>query len=327
MSDKSLHLDLVDFVRFGWKRKKIIIGIAVLAAIVAAIVMLMTKNTYKAYGAFFPSSAVISGRVNMFREANQEWIDLFGGENEVDRVYVIGNGSNVVSQLITEFKIAEHYGMDPSDPDRMKKTYKRFVKNYSFGRSGFKHIEVSFKDESDSLAAEVVNAAINFTEKEIKKIYMVGNSQLAKAITKRADSISSQVAVLTDSIVDIRTKYNIYDIVSPGRKGLMNGKMSGRGEAFARGLETLQEVEEVKDRLVIEEGKYAALANEFQTSLDYDIPFVHVVQWATPGSEKAGPYRTITVLGSFLGAFFFSWFLMVLYEFIIRNKERFIGDA
>jgi hypothetical protein len=327
MSNKSLQLDLVDFVRFGWKRRKIIIGIALLAAVIAAVVMLFKKNTYQAYGSFFPASAVISGRVNMFREMNQEWIDIIGSEDEIDRLYVIGNGVNVVGALVEEFKMYDHYGFDTTDKNAMVKTFKKFTKNYNLSRSGFKHVEVSFTDEDPKLAAEIVNAAMNFTEKEIKKIYMNGHSQLAKALDKRSDSIQAEIELLTDTIVSMRTQYNIYDIISPGRKGLINGKMNGSGERFARGMEELQVVEELKDRLVVEKGKYAVLSNEFKTSLDYGIPFIHVAQWAAPSSQKAGPYRTFTVLGVFIGGILFSWLLVVLYEFFIRNKERFIGDV
>lgn len=328
MTNKKYNLDLVDFIRFGWKRKKIILGFAFVAALIAAIFMFFKNNTYKAYGAFFPASSVISGRVNVFREFNQEWVDLFGEENEADRAYVIGNTSNVISQLVEEFDMYKHYGFDDkNDPEAKRKTFKKFVKNYSFSRTGFKHIEVTFEDEDKEKGAAIVNAAMNFTEKELKKIYINGHAQIAIAIEKRSDSLGQQIAVLTDSLVKMRTASGIYDLISPGRKNILTGKMIGRGERFARAVEEIQVLEEVKDRLVIEKGKYAALANEFKALLHYDVPLIHVVQWASPSGQKAGPYRTLTVLGVAIGAFLFAWFLLVFYEYVIRNKKYFTADA
>jgi hypothetical protein len=49
------------------------------------------------------------------RETNQDWIDYFGGENEVDRATVVGNSANVISFLIDSFKIAAHYDIDVND--------------------------------------------------------------------------------------------------------------------------------------------------------------------------------------------------------------------
>ncbi len=328
MTDKKYNLDMVDFIRFGWRRKNIILIFAIVAAVIAAVFMFLKDNTYKAYGSFFPASTAISGRVNLFRELNQEWVDIFGGENEADRVFVIGNTSNVISKLIEEYNMAEHYGEDiKNDPDAMRKTYKRFAKNYSFGRTGFKHLEVTFEDADKELGAKIVNSAINLTENYLKEIYINGHSQMAIAIEKRQDSLSLQIDELTDSLVKMRTENGIYDLISPGRKNMLSGKMSGSGEQFARAIEEIQEVEEVKDRLVIEKGKYAALANEFRALVHYDIPMIHVVQWATPSGEKAGPFRILTVLAVGLGAFLFAWFLLVMYEYIIRNKQYFTEDV
>ena len=58
---------------------------------------MLQKNYYNAYGSFFPASSVISGRVNLFSQDKQEWIDYFGTENEVDRIYVLGNSASVIS--------------------------------------------------------------------------------------------------------------------------------------------------------------------------------------------------------------------------------------
>lgn len=327
MKEHTEKLDLIDFIRFGWKRKKIILGFAILCAVIAAVVMFFTKNSYKAYGSFFPASTAISGRVNLFREFNQEWVDIFGGENEADRVYVIGNTSTVISKLMKEHKIFEHYGVDTTDPNGKRKAYKRFAKNYSFSRTGFKHIEVTFSDESPELGAEVVNSAMNFAENELKNIYVNGHTQMAIAIEKRVDSVEAVINELTDSLVKMRTANGVYDLISPGRKNILSGKMNGSGERYARAIEEIQEIEEVKDRMVIEKGKYIALSNEFRALQHYDIPMIHVVQWASPSGEKSGPFRTLTVLMVGIGAFLFAWFLLVLFEYVIRNKERFTADV
>jgi hypothetical protein len=327
MKEHTEKLDLIDFIRFGWKRKKVILIIAFVASLITAVIMFFTKNKYKAYGSFFPASSAISGRVNLFREFNQEWLDLFGGENEADRLYVIGNTATVVSKLIEENKMHEHYGIDiVNDPKGKLKTYKRFAKNYSFNRSGFKHLEVTFSDVDPELGAKIVNSAMNFSENELKKVYINGHSQMAIALEKRVDSIGQRIDGLTDTLVKLRTKHGIYDLLSPGRKNILSGKMSGGGASYARALEEIQEVEEVKDRLVIEKGKYAALSNEFRALLHYDIPMIHVVQWATPSGQKAGPFRILTVLLVGVGSFLFAWLLLVMYEYILRNKDRFTLD-
>ena len=324
MENNQLNFNLFDIIKTILKWKFYIIGLATSVAIVAAIYFFMQKNEYKAYGAFFPSSAVMSGRINLFRESQQEWIDFFGGENEVDRAYVIGNSAEVISYLIDKFEFAKHYNIDvKNDKNGSKKVYKRFAKNFSLSRSGYKHLEVTFTDEDDELAYLVVNEAMNRTDDLLRKLYARVNSQLALALDTRTDSISNQLKMYTDSLIQLRVKYNIYDIVSPGRSNLMLGNAKGSGLAYATGLEEIQNIEEVKDKLAMNKAKYMSLSNEFKTATYEGFPMIHVVQWATPNGPKAGPYRILGVATAFAFAFFFGLLLAIIIELFVSNKHKF----
>lgn len=325
MNKNEFQFDLFDILRIGLKWKKKIILFSFAVAVVAAIFFFFQKNYYKAYGAFFPASGVISGRVNLFRETPQEWIDFFGGENEVDRAYVVGNSTPVLSHLITKFKLREHYKIDSTDKEAMKKTYKRFAKNFSISRSGFKHIEVTFTDEDQMLCHEVVNEAMNKVELQIREIYMNINKQLAYAIDLRRDSLKNELNRITDSLVATRVKFGVYDILAPGRKNITSYTTRGSGEAYARGIEEVQNLEELKDRLAMDNAKYLSLSNEFKTATFDGFPVIHVTQWAAPGAPKDGPFRTLGVLIAFVVAFFFGLVLAITIEILQENKHKFIG--
>lgn len=324
MENNQVSFNLFDIIRTALKWKTYIIGLAIAASLVAAVYFYMQKNEYKAYGSFFPASAVMSGRINLFRENQQEWIDFFGGENEVDRAFVIGNSADVVSYLIDKYDFSKHYNIDvKNDPDGSKKVYKRFAKSFSLSRSGYKHLEVSFVDEDADLAYKVVNEAMNRTEDMLRKLYEHVNTQLAAAIDNRKDSISDQLKIYTDSLIQLRVKYNIYDIVSPGRSNLITGNAKGSGINYATGLEEIQNIEEVKDKLAINKAKYMSLSNEFKTATYKGFPMIHVVQWATPNGPKAGPYRILGVLTAFMSALLFGFLLSICIEVFAANKHTF----
>lgn len=324
MEDKHLNFNLFDVIKTSLKWKKYILGLAIIVAMITAVYFYMQKNIYKAYGSFFPSSAVMSGRINLFRESQQEWIDFFGGENEVDRAYVIGNSANVVSYLIDKFDFAKHYNIDTkSDKDGSKKVYKKFAKNFSLSRSGYKHLEVNFTDEDADLAHLVVNEAMNRTEDLLRELYKGINVQLAASIDNRKDSISEQLGIYTDSLIKLRVKYNIYDLISPGRNNLIQGAAKGSGEIYATGIEEIQNIEEVKDKLTIDRAKYISLSNEFKTATYKGFPMIHVVQWATPNGPKAGPFRILSVATAFTLTLFFGLLLACIIELFKRNKAHF----
>lgn len=322
MQEKDFRFDLFDIVRIGLKWKKQIIVFSMIVSMVTAIFYFFQKNNYNAYGSFFAGSAIMSGRVNLFRETPQEWIDFFGGENEIDRAYVVANSSEVLSYLITKFNLREHYGIDSNDNEAMKKTYKRFSKKFKVNRSGFKHIEVNFEDEEQNLCHEVVNEAMNRIQNQLREIYIGINRQLAMSLDIRRDSLSKELIILTDSLVSLRSKYGIYDIVAPGRKNIIPYTAKGSGENYARGLELVQNVEELKDKINMDCARYLSLSNEFKTATFDGFPMIHVTQWASPGSPKSGPYRTIAVATSFFLAFFASLFLAIVIEIFKDNKSR-----
>ena len=324
MENTKLQFNLFDVWKSVKKWRKHIISFTLLVSMITAGYYYTQKNEYKAYGSFFPSSAVMSGRINLFREVQQEWIDFFGGENEVDRAYVVGNSAGVVSYLIEKFDFASHYHIDTkNDPNGAKKVYKRFAKNFNLSRSGFKHIEVSFTDEDDKLAYLVVNEAMNRTEDLLRDLYSHINQQLALSLDHRRDSISAQLKLYTDSLVNLRVTYGIYDLVSPGRQNILQAAAKGSGEHYARGLEEVQNIEEIKDKLTIDRAKYLSLSNEFRTADFKGFPMIHVVQWATPNGPKAGPYRILGVSMAFLISLVFGMLLACGIELIAINKEKF----
>lgn len=324
MEQKEFQFDLFDIIRIGlkWKKKILIFSLAV--AVITAVFFLFQKNYYNAYGSFFTGSAVMSGRVNLFRESPQEWVDYFGGENEVDRAYVVGNSAQVISYLIEKFKIRDHYKIDSTDKEAMKKTYKKFSKNFTINRSGFKHIEINFSDEDQNLCHQVVNEAMNRIETQLRTIYIGINRQLALSLDIRKDSLDAALQVMTDSLASLRVKYNIYDLIAPGRKNAISFTPKGSGQNYAEGIEVIQNLEEMKDKLAMDKAKYMSLSNEFKTATFDGFPMIHVTQWASPGSPKAGPFRTLGVLASFAIAFVFGLLLSIVIEILKDNKEKLI---
>jgi Uncharacterized protein involved in exopolysaccharide biosynthesis len=314
MHSTETQFDIRPAFRTGWKWRKYILFFALLITIITAIYFYFQKNIYKAYGSFFPASAVISGRINLFREVDPEWIDMFGGENELDRVYVIANSANVVSYLIGKFKMAEHYHIDTNAPKASEKIYKRFAKNYSVSRSGYKHIEINFTDEDSELAYQVVNEAMNRIDYVMKDLYRTINQKLNDALMNRIDSLDSEIALFTDSLAQLRVQYGIYDLISPSRNMHSNFIPRGSGINYALGMEIVQNVEEIKDRLVTDRAKYHSLAHQFKTATYDGYPMIHVTQWATPNGPKAGPYRTIAVLIAFFSSLVIGWLIALVSE-------------
>jgi uncharacterized protein involved in exopolysaccharide biosynthesis len=300
MTNQPIRFDLIELIKVGLRWKKFIIGFAFIAAIAMAIYALTLKNIYKSYTVYFPSSALIGSRDNLFRTEIQDGIDQVGLENEVDRAIVVANSAPVLSELIEKFKMAKHYKIDViNDPKGHQKTYKKFAKNYSVTKGARGQIEMTFSDWEPQLSADILNAALVSIQDKYRFFYSNSGKGISEALDKQSKNIDSTIVRLTDSLVTMREKYGIYEIISPGRKVETQVKSTN-----ARGIEEIQNLEELKDQYVRDRAKFASVTNEHITVMHKSIPFLQVVQYPTPGGEKVGPFRTIMVAGTFIAAFF-----------------------
>jgi uncharacterized protein involved in exopolysaccharide biosynthesis len=119
----------------------------------------------------------------------------------------------------------------------------------------------------------------------------------------------------------MRVQYGIYDIIAPGRENSGSFTPKSSGLAYAEGIEKIQNLEELKDKMAIDRAKYKSLANQFKAATFEDFNMIHVTQWATPYGPKAGPYRTLGVLTVTALSLFFALFWAVLWEFIAQRKQ------
>jgi hypothetical protein len=319
MDQSLIKFDLIEIVKIGLKWKKQILIFAIFASIIVAIYAMFLKNQFTSYSTFYPSNAIIGGRDNMFRETFQDAIDPFGLENEVDRLYIIGNSSPLISGLISKFHMEEHYKIDiVNDPKGNEKLFKKFAKNYKVSKGAYGNLELTMTDYDTKLAAAIANEALIALQDKFRSYFVNSSKGIAEAMNMRMKYQDSTIRILTDSLVIMREKFGIYDIISPGRKSEIHTTTKN-----ARGLEEIQTVEELKDKYVIDKAKYESIRNEFLTIEHKSIPFLQIIQYPEPSGKKDGPFRTLMVLGTFAGCLFLGLLAAVLIEYFNQLKPLF----
>jgi hypothetical protein len=315
MNNEPLQFSLIDSIKTIWAWRKQIAIFTIVVAIATAAYAFSLKNQYKSYSIFYPANSIIGSRDNMFRTEWQDAIDAFGLEHEVDRMYTIGNSAPTLSFLIKKYNLMKHYRIDSTASRANEKVYKQFDKNFQVMKGANGNLELSVIDENMDTAAAIGNDALIVIQDNYRDYFIKSSQGIAEAMQVRQNAIDSTLKVLTDSLVNMREKYGIYELINPSRKG--NTSTSSRN---ARGIEEVQTVEELKDKLVQDKAKYESIKNEFLTVQHKSIPFIHVVQYPEPNGKKASPFRTAMVLGAAaLAAFLASIFVVILQFVKSRN--------
>jgi capsular polysaccharide biosynthesis protein len=274
---------------------KHILIFAIIVAIATAVYAFFLKNKYMSYGNFYPSTSLTTARDNLFRDVHQDAIYIFGSESEVDQMYAIGNNSALMSNLIKQFKLAEHYEIDVKNDTRgYEKLFKKFDKNYQVTKGNYGNLEITVSDHDKQLASDIANEAIIAIQDQFRSYYVKHSEGAAATLRKQMAMQDSTINNLTDTLVKLREQYGIYELISPSRKGEVRTQSRN-----ARGIEVIQIIEELKDKYVMDRAKYESIHNEFTAAKHKDMPYVHVIQYPEPSGRKVSPFRTIMVLSSF----------------------------
>ncbi len=320
MSEAGLRLtDVADSVR---KHRNVIILVTFGVAVAGAVFYLAGPKKFEGKTEFVVRNPMYADR-NFIYNTDTKLIDYFANEDDIDRAMLMCEADIVQSKVIKNMKLAEAYGLDPGNRKGEQQLSRRFSKNFNITRTEYKSLIVSYVDVVPERAADVANECVRVLEDSYNEYYKEMRRSMAQSLTERINEEDSLINSLTDSLVALRNKYGIYDIMSPARYNLMIGKMRESGNSeYARGIEMIQNIESMKDEIVTNRAKQTTLVNQYKTGTKLnEMPLIKVVSVARPPVSPKGIGGLYTVLAcGFLG-FFFSTLIMAFADAMKRQRK------
>jgi len=312
------RFDLVDIAKTIQSRRKLIIGITVAAAILGVVGYLIQKKKYKSISEFIVTNPEFGDRSNLFRNIDTRSIDYFASEDDMDRVIAFAKSDMVRDRVIQNTGLYKIYDLNPNDLKDQEKMGNKYKKNFEIIRTENKNLEVSYVDNSPKVSADVTNEIVSVVEETYRNYFNSIKADISRSIENRAHEIDSNINVLTDSLAVLRDRYKIYGIVSPNRQSIVNGDIKAASADFGHGIEQIQNVEAVKDQLVIDRAKYTSLLNEFATGTNTnELSYVKVISTAMPPIKPSGLGLILTVVACTFVGFFLS-VIVVLFSAYYR---------
>ena len=258
--------DLIDVIRTIQKQKRLIILITIAAVGLGCIFFAVKKRKYKASAHFLVNNPLYGDRKTVFRDFEQRYVDYFGGDDDLDKVTALLGSDTVKDRIIRNCQFQIVYKTDINTPKGHAFLMSTFDKNFNVKRSEYKEMEVSYIAYDSVTAANVANMAVKVAEEAFRNYYVAMRLGMAKSVSDKVKQMDTTIAVLTDSLANMRDRSNIYGLISPSRKNVMNSEIRGGGKGFGRAIEEIQNVESVKDQLVMDRARYISLINEHTAS-------------------------------------------------------------
>ncbi|HXS38364.1 MAG TPA: Wzz/FepE/Etk N-terminal domain-containing protein [Flavipsychrobacter sp.] len=318
--------DLVDIVHTIRNRRKFVLIITLLAAIAGILFHSVRKKRYQAKTEFLIMDPLYTDRNNIFRNTEMRFIDYFAGEDDIDRVIAIAESDTVIDKIIRVKGLAVAYNVDTTKPGGFDKLRTIFTKLYDIKRTEYKDAVLTYIDEDPTRAAQVANESVHIIEDAYKSYYIDVKANMYQALHEKLLETDTAIGKLTDSLSALRDRYHIYDIISPARQNVIVGTIKESGVAgFGKAIEEIQNIESIKDQLVIDRAKYVSLLNEYTTGIKMNqMALTHVITKATTPDHPKGPGLILTTIICALLGFFFSVCIVLLltyYNLIISVKR------
>ena len=314
--------DLIDVIRTIQKQKRFIILMTVLAIALGGLFLAIKKKKYKAEARFFVNNPLYGDRNTLFRSFETRYVDYFGGDDDLDKITALGNSDTVRDRIIRNCDFDKIYKMGDINDIKGHAAYMGvFDKNFNLKRTEYKDIVVTYVAYDPVTAAGVANMSVQVLEETFRHYYTAMKAGISTSISKKVKQLDSSIIALTDTLGNMRDKYSIYSIVSPGRQNVISGDIKGSGKGFGVAIEQLQNIESIKDQLVTDRAHYISLLNEFSAASSESIDYLKMITRATPPTTTTGPSLNMILLVAGSMGLFFSTIYVLMMAYFRKLKE------
>ena len=243
--------DLIDTVRTIQNKWRFIMIMTVLAVALGGLFLVVKKKKYKGEARFLVNNPLYGDRNTIFRSFETRYVDYFGGDDDLDKITALSNSDTVRDRIIRNCEFESIYKMGNVSKDTSHAIYMSiFSKNFNLKRTEYKDIVVTYIAYDPVTAANVANMSVQVLEETYRHYYTAMKTGLSASLQVKVKQLDSAIAVLTDSLGNLRDKYSIYSIISPSRQNVISGDLKGGGKGYGKAMEEIQNVESIKDQLV-----------------------------------------------------------------------------
>lgn len=311
------RFDLIDILILLKSKFKTILIFTILGIIASIIFVFLRKDVYTAEANVIVKSYMNFDRNQMFGEEAFFVKDAFAKENEIDKAMTILANSDVIAYINQETKYQETKNI----PE--KRLFNVIKDNYKVKRTDNSDLEIKFTDENPDIALKALQAALFKAEDLYINYFEEYNRDITQEIDFKRQLLTDSIQKINTQITETRKTYNIYNALGPVRGNAGNSGSPSVSESNAAGMEELQSLITVKDKLDEENAKLASLKSQYNSFLNANK--MHIFY------KVSGPYKPSVpsniraiwiVLGSAVAAFLFSCFWVLLANAMNKRKAQ-----
>lgn len=310
------NFDILHILSLLARRWKFLLFFSLGALALGLVFSLLQPKTYRSQATFIVKSPMTTDRNHLLRQGFYQNQEFFAREDEIDHVLSIAEGSGLKSTLVQNFDLAAlHNGSSA-------KAYKALEDNMRIKRLETKNIELRIEDRDPERARQMVEGAYHIIESKYRDFFKSTKEGMVAALDSLGAELATAIAKVSDSIEQVRSRYQLYNQLLPGRGMVLQSAGSVSPEQ-AKGLEKLQILTTEKDKLLEDDARYASLKNEYKLGLQGSGPhLLYLIEYPSFSEEPVKPILWLNLLISLLCGFAFACLLVLLGAAFSSGKPK-----
>lgn len=259
--------DLIVVFSRWWK---FIIGLSVLAAVVAFIACLLSPKEYLSTATALPANSMTADKARIFNNNIEALYSDFGTPDELDRIEGTAVLDTIFIAAAQEFNLAAHYNL-PSSGERDYKAAMKLKRDSKISRSGYGELKVKVWDKDRNTAAALSNALLDKIQALHQHLQNENNAAVLQRVKEDYTLKQQQYKATVDSMQ----------------------KVSGAASdiAQAKKLALFEQLQQ-----------YEKMIDQYQLALNTNPPVLLTVEKARPPVWADKPKTTEVVLLTFFAA-------------------------
>lgn len=324
-TDRSEARSEFDLVLFLWARRRLILGVTLLALVAGVAAAFIITPQYQSEVIMFPAITQSASKALLNEQSTgRDDILALGDEEDSEQLLQILHSDKIRDRVAGAFDLYDVYRIEPDSKHRNSELREAYADHIKFEYTKFSSVRVEVMDEEPQRAADIANYIADQVDSVWKEMASVRAEKGLGLVAAKVKQLENDIAMMGDSMRVLR-ELGVHDYHTQTER--YNEYL---GVAIVKGDQrAIKEFEErfkvlaqyggtyvtLQDRLFNETKRLSILRmklEQAQADQESDLPHKFVVNRAQPADRKSYPVRWLVVAVSTMAGLLLSLLLIVV---------------
>lgn len=298
-----------DIIAVVNKRWKLILGLTLVATLLALIVSLLRPKEYLSTVTALPVNSLTTDKARIFNPNIEVLYPELGSADELDRIEGTAKLDTLFIAIADSFDLATHYDINKDASNAVYKAATSLKKNTDIRRSAYGELKIKVWDEAPAMAAQLANALLSKLNEIYRHIQNVNNTQILQKLRKELAIKEQQLDSIETEVVRFQTSNSEYNLdENINRDRITNDSVSLNPSSRFRHIAF--KVQALNDQIK----EYHKIISQYELAAGTNPQVLIAVENARPSTRPDKPRIFQTTLFAFGASLIFSFLLALFAE-------------